>query len=274
VRFGLDIAQQRMPWSEVAGRARFADELGFDGIWGFDHFQPMYGDGPGECFEANTTLAAWSGITEQVRLGILITGMTYRHPAVYAAEAITIDHASGGRLELAYGAAWYDKEHTELGIPFPPLKQRVDAFEEAVQIVRGLLTADNFTFEGEHFQVHDATLLPRPVQGPHPPIWIGASGEKRMMPIAARYADTWHTWGTPESLTPKSQRLSAMAEAAGRDPGEIMRASSLSLEDDPDAIAANVDAWEKAGFEYLVCGWPAGGRATVEQFANRFLTPR
>jgi len=272
VRFGLDIAQQRMPWSEVAGRARFADEVGFDGIWGFDHFQPMYGEGPGECFEGSTTLAAWSGITENVRLGLLITGMTYRHPAVYAAEAITIDHASGGRLELAYGAAWFDKEHLELGIPFPPLKARVDAFEEAVQIVRGLLTTDAFTFEGEHFQVRDATLNPRPVQRPHPPIWIGASGEKRMMPIAARYADAWHSWGTPESMTPKSGRLSAMAEAAGRDPAEIMRASSLSLEDDLDTIAANVAAWEKAGFDYLVCGWPPDGRTTVEQFAKRFLS--
>ena len=85
MRFGLDIAQQRMPWREVASRARFADELGFDGIWGFDHFQPMYGEGPGECFEGNTTLAAWSGLTERVRLGLLVTGMTYRHPAVYAA---------------------------------------------------------------------------------------------------------------------------------------------------------------------------------------------
>ena len=113
----------------------------------------MYGEGPGECFEGNTTLAAWSGITERVRLGLLVTGMTYRHPSVFAAEAITIDHASDGRLELAYGAAWFDKEHRELGIPFPPLKERVDAFEEAVQIVRGLLTTDGFTFEGDHFQV-------------------------------------------------------------------------------------------------------------------------
>jgi alkanesulfonate monooxygenase SsuD/methylene tetrahydromethanopterin reductase-like flavin-dependent oxidoreductase (luciferase family) len=93
-----------------------------------------------------------------------------------------------------------------------------------------------------------------------------------MMPIAARYADAWHSWGSPDSMTPKSQRLSAMAEAAGRDPSEIMRASSLSLEDDLDTIAVTVDAWEKAGFEYLVCGWPAGGRATVEQFAHRFLS--
>src|SRR3954447_13883941 len=237
MQFGLDIAQQRMPWAEVASRARFAEELGFTGVWGFDHFQPMYGDGPGECFEGNTTLAALSGLTERVRLGLLVTGMTYRHPAVFAAEAITIDHASGGRLELSYGAAWFDPEHTTLGIPYPGTKERVDGFEEAVQIVRGLLTTDNFTFEGEHFSVKNATLRPRPVQQPHPPIWIGASGEERMMPIAARYADVWHTWGTPESMTEKSQRLTEMAERAGRDPGEITRASSLSLEDDLDTIA-------------------------------------
>src|SRR5258705_11325075 len=105
MRFGLDIAQQRIRWSEVAARARFADDLGFDGIWGFDHFQPMYGEGPGECFEGNTTLAALSGITSRARLGLLVTGMTYRHPSILAAEAITIDHASNGRFELAYVAA-------------------------------------------------------------------------------------------------------------------------------------------------------------------------
>jgi alkanesulfonate monooxygenase SsuD/methylene tetrahydromethanopterin reductase-like flavin-dependent oxidoreductase (luciferase family) len=271
MRFGLDIAQQRMPWPELASRVQLADRLGYDGIWGFDHFQPMYGEGPGECFEGNTTLAAWSGITEHARLGLLVTGMTYRHPSVFAAEAITIDHASNGRLELAYGAAWFEEEHRRLGIPFPQLKQRVDAFEEAVQIVRGLLTTDRFTFEGEHFQVRDATLHPRPVQQPHPPIWIGASGEKRMMPIAARDADVWHCFGPVEVLGPKSQRLSDMAVAANRDPSEILRASSLSLEDDLDDVARTIDAWDAAGFGYLVCGWPSQGRSRVEEFATRFL---
>ena len=182
MRFGLDVAQQRIAWPELVARAQFADALGFDGIWGFDHFQPMYGEGPGECFEGNTTLAALSGVTERVRLGLLVTGMTYRHPSVLAAEAITIDHASGGRLELSYGAAWFDREHAQLGIPFPPLKDRVDAFEEAVQIVRGLLTTDNFTFEGRHYSVTDATLRPRPVQQPHPPIWqtVSSPGSFRM----------------------------------------------------------------------------------------------
>jgi alkanesulfonate monooxygenase SsuD/methylene tetrahydromethanopterin reductase-like flavin-dependent oxidoreductase (luciferase family) len=272
MRFGIDIAQQRMPWTELASRVRFADELGYDGIWGFDHFQPMYGEGPGECFEGVTTLAAWSGITERARLGLLVQGFTYRHPSVFAAEAITIDHASNGRLELSYGAAWFEAEHRELGIPFPATKQRIDAFEEALQIVRGLLTTDRFTFEGEHFQVRDATLLPRPVQQPHPPIWVGASGEKRMMPIAARYADVWHCFGGVKELGAKSQLLSEMAERAGRDPGEITRASSLSLEDDLDDVARTIERWDGAGFEYLVCGWPSQGRERVEEFARRFLS--
>jgi F420-dependent oxidoreductase-like protein len=272
MQLGLDIAQQRMPWSEIVTRARLADDAGFDGVWGFDHFQPMYGEGPGECFEGNTTLAALSGVTSRARLGLLVTGMTYRHPSVFAAEAITIDHASGGRLELSYGAAWFDKEHDELGIPFPALKDRIDAFEEAVQIVRGLLTTDGFTFEGRHFRVHDATLLPRPVQQPHPPIWIGASGEKRMLPIAARYADVWHCYGAPNHLAPKSELLSELATKAGRDPAEIRRAASLSLEEDDDTLKRYVDKWRDAGFSYLVCGWPPQGAQRVEEVAALLLS--
>jgi alkanesulfonate monooxygenase SsuD/methylene tetrahydromethanopterin reductase-like flavin-dependent oxidoreductase (luciferase family) len=269
--FGLDIAQQRMGWSEIVSRAQFAESLGFTGVWGFDHFQPMYGDGPGECFEGNTTLAALTGVTERVRLGLLVTGMTYRHPSVFAAEAITIDHASGGRLELSYGAAWFDKEHTELGIALPQLRERIDAFEEALTIIRGLLTTDDFTFEGKHFSVTDATLRPRPVQAPHPPLWIGASGEKRMLPIVARHADVWHCFGSPKVLAEKSQLLDRLAEAEGRDPASIRRAASLSLEGNPDSIARAIDAFAAAGFDYLVCGWPPGAHATVEQFAAHHL---
>jgi alkanesulfonate monooxygenase SsuD/methylene tetrahydromethanopterin reductase-like flavin-dependent oxidoreductase (luciferase family) len=272
IRLGLDVAQQRMPWSENASRVRFAEDVGFDGVWGFDHFQPMYGHGPGECFEGMTTLAGWAGITTRARMGLLVTGMTYRHPSVFAAEAITIDNISNGRLELSYGAAWFEAEHRALGIPFPDLKDRVDAFEEAIQIVRGLLTADAFSFEGKHFSTDTATLHPRPVQTPHPPIWVGASGERRMMPIAARYADVWHSFGPVEVLSGKSQRISEHAAAAGRDPSEIMRAGSISLDGDLDDIAREIDAWEAAGFGYLVCGWPGEGHAKIEPFARRFLS--
>ena len=227
MRFGLDVAQQRVTWDELVRRVRLAEDLGFDGAWGFDHFQPMYGEGPGETFEGMTTLAALTGVTSRIRLGLLVTGVTYRHPSVLAAQALTVDHASHGRLELALGAAWFDKEHTELGIPFPPTGARVDAFEEAVQIVRGLLTTDAFTFDGEHFQLKDATLLPRPVQQPHPPIWIGAHGEKRMMPIAARYADVWHSWGTPNSLREANLMIDELATAAGRSQVERFAAEVL-----------------------------------------------
>src|SRR5205085_479357 len=110
MRFGLDVAQQRMSWDEVVSRVQFAEDLGFDGAWGFDHFQPMYGDGVGETFEGMTTLAALAGVTSRIRLGLMVAGVTYRHPSVFAAEAITIDHASHGRLELSLGAAWFDKE--------------------------------------------------------------------------------------------------------------------------------------------------------------------
>ena len=131
MRFGLDVTPQRMPWDEVVRRVKLAEELGFDGVWGFDHFQPMYGDGPGETFEAMTYLAALAGVTSRIRLGVLVAGMTYRHPSVYAAQALTIDHASHGRLEMTFGAAWFDKEHHELGIPFPSTGERFDLLEAA-----------------------------------------------------------------------------------------------------------------------------------------------
>ena len=135
MRFGLDVAQQRMPWDELVRRVQLAEELGFDGVWGFDHFQPMYGEGPGETFEGMTTLAALAGVTSRIRLGLLVTGVTYRHPSVFAAQALTIDHASHGRLELSLGAAWFDKEHHELGIPFPSTRERFDLLEDALEIV-------------------------------------------------------------------------------------------------------------------------------------------
>src|ERR1700704_363795 len=171
MRFGLDVAQQRMPWDELESRVKFAEVLGFDGAWGFDHFQPMYGDGPGEVFDGMTTLAALAGVTSRIRLGLLVAGVTYRHPSVFAAQALTIDHASHGRLELSLGAAWFDKEHTELGIPFPSTPERFDLLEDALEIVQPLFTGDVVSYDGKQVSLRDPQLLPAPVQQPHPPIW-------------------------------------------------------------------------------------------------------
>jgi len=271
LRFGLDIAQQRLEWDEIARRAMVADDLGFDGVWGFDHFQPMYGEGPGPCFEGVTTLAALAALTSRVRLGLLVTGNTYRHPSVYAAQAITLDHAAHGRFELSLGAAWFEREHRQLGLEFPSLGERMDRFEEALQVIRGLLTTDAFTFEGEHYQVRDATLLPRPVQSPSIPIWVGGGGERRTMPTAGKYADGWHSFQSVEEMRRKSALLDRLAEDAGRDPASIKRASSLSLDPPIDEVRRSIDAWTELGFDYLVVGWPGTGQQTVEAFADAVL---
>jgi F420-dependent oxidoreductase-like protein len=267
MRFGLDVAQQRMSWDELVSRVRLAEDLGFDGVWGFDHFQPMYGEGPGETFEGMTTLAALAGVTSRIRLGLLVAGVTYRHPSVLAAQALTIDHASHGRLELSLGAAWYDKEHQELGIPFPPTSERFDLLEDALEIVQRLFTGQVSSYEGRVVSLRDAQLLPEPVQRPSPPIWIGGSGPRRTLPLVARYADVWHTWGSPNSLRGLNDRLDELAAEAGRDPASIMRASSLSL-DDLDTARKHASKWRDAGAGYLVCGWPEAGPAQIEAFAR------
>ncbi len=271
MRFGLDIAQQRTPWDEVVSRVQFAEELGFDGAWGFDHFQPMYGEGPGETFEGMTTLAALTGVTSNIRLGLLVTGVTYRHPSVLTAQALTVDQASHGRLELALGAAWFEKEHIELGIPFPSTSERFDLLEDTLEIVTRLFTGDVVSYDGRVVSLLDAQVRPLPVQQPHPPIWLGGSGPRRTLPLVARYADVWHAWGTPTSLKEANDRLSELALQAGRDPSIIMRASSLSL-DDLDTARKHAAKWRDAGYGYLVCGWPEAGRSQIEGFARDVMS--
>src|SRR3954470_3918399 len=250
MRFGLDVAQQRLGWDELVRRVRLAEELGFDGVWGFDHFQPMYGDGPGETFEGMTTLAALASVTTRIRLGLLVTGVTYRHPSVFASQALTVDHVSHGRLELSLGAAWFDKEHHELGIPFPSTAQRFDLLEDALEIVNRLFTGERVSYEGKVVSLHDAQLRPVPVQQPRPPIWIGGAGPRRTLPLVARYADVWHSWGTPNSLQEANARVDELAQQAGRPPSSIKRASSLTL-DDVDTARRHAAKWRDAGYDYL-----------------------
>src|SRR5262249_18280364 len=266
MRFGIDVAQQRIEWGDVLARARFGEECGYTGAWGFDHFQPMYGEGPGNCFEGMTTLAALTGVTTRIRLGLLVTGVTYRHPSVLAAQAVTIDHASQGRLELALGSAWFEPEHGALGIPFPPTGARSDLLEDTLEVVTRLMTGERVSYDGRHIQLRDAQMRPVPIQRPHPPIWIGGAGPRRTLPLAARFADVWHAYGSPASLREPSARLGQLAEAAGRDPGVITRAASLSLSGPLDDVRRATEEWRDAGWGYLVCGWPTEGRVRLEEF--------
>jgi F420-dependent oxidoreductase-like protein len=267
MRFGIDVAQQRMEFGEIVARVRFGEALGFDGAWGFDHFVPMYGDGPGNCFEGMTTLAALATATERIRLGLLVTGVTYRHPSILAAEAVTIDHASGGRLELALGAAWYDDEHRRLGLEFPATARRFDRLEDELEMVTRLFTGEVVSYRGKQFSLEDAQMRPVPVQRPHPPIWIGGSGRRRTLPLVAKWADVWHTYGSPEQLAAQWAEVDRLAEEAGRDPRSILRASSLSLSAPWEDVRREAAAMRDVGIGYLVCGWPDEGRGRVEEFS-------
>jgi F420-dependent oxidoreductase-like protein len=271
MRLGLDVAQHHLEWDELLKRVRFAEEAGFDGAWVFDHFQALYGDRRGPCMEAWTLLAALAASSERIRLGALVTGVTYRHPSILATEAITVDHVSNGRLEMSLGAAWMEAEHRELGIPFPPRKERFERLEEAVQVVKLVMTTDGATFEGRHYRLENATYLPRPVQRPHPPMWIGAGGPRHTIPIAARHADVWHTFGAPEDLRRKAAILQEHAARAGRDPSTILKATDLSISEPWDEVRATAEAIRDLGFSYLVVGWPTEGWGRVEEFVDRMM---
>ena len=250
---------------------RFAENAGFDGAWVFDHFKPLYGDPNGPCFEGWTALAGLAALTSRIRLGVLVTGITYRHPSVLATEAITVDHISNGRLELGMGAAWHQPEHEELGIPFPPIKERAERLEEGVQVMRLLMTKDRARFDGKHYQLHNASYHPRPTQQPHPPIWIGAGGEQLMLPIVARQADAWHAFGSEQSMAAKSRLLDQLAEKAGRDPKRILRSASLSLSRPWDQVRRRADQLREAGFGYLIAEWPSEGKGRLEEFVDKVM---
>ncbi|MGH8839547.1 MAG: LLM class flavin-dependent oxidoreductase [Jiangellaceae bacterium] len=265
MRLGIDVAQQRLEFDEVVSRVTFGEDLGFAGAWGFDHLRPMYGEGPGNCFEGMTTLAALAGRTTSIRLGLLVAGVTYRHPSVLAAEAVTVDHASGGRLDLGIGAAWYEPEHRQLGIDFPPTRERFDLLEDQLEIFLRLFTGEVVSYDGLRVSLDGAQLRPLPVQRPRPPIWIGGSGPRRTLPLVARYADMWHT-NTIADYRTASDRVDRLAGQAGRDPASIGRAASLSLSEPLDEVRRSARARHDLGIDYLVCSWPGQGRRRVEEF--------
>ncbi len=271
MQFGIDVAQQRLDWDDLVTRARFGEECGFTGAWGFDHFQPMYGEGPGNCFEGMATLAALATATTRIRLGLLVTGVTYRHPSLFAAQAMTIDHASHGRLDLSFGAAWFEPEHRALGFEFPSTGARFDLLDDTLEIATRLMTGEPVSYDGTHVSLHDAQMRPAPVQQPHPPFWIGANGPKRGLPAAARWADVWHSFAPAEYFESMSKRIDELAEAAGRDPSDIARASSLSLSEPLDEVRRAVDRYGEIGVSYLVCSWPGEGEARVAEFAEHVM---
>ncbi len=246
MQFGLHIGQQNITMDECRRLWRWADTAGFDWVDVWDHFYeapPI--DGEGSCFEATTCMAAIACETTNCRIGVLVLGMNYRHPAVLANALVTIDHLSGGRLEIGLGAGWHEMEYRAYGIPFRPIKERMDMLEEGVQVVRLLTTQERSNFEGNYYRLENAACKPRPVQA-RPRIWIGGNGEKRTLRIAARHGDGWNTpYTSPEEFKRLSGVLDMWCEKEGRDPASIERNVNLSFH-----MAANASGLAAAEQQY------------------------
>ena len=256
MRFGIKTAPQHTSWGDMLDVWRAADEAElFETAWNFDHFYPLQGDKNGPCLEAWVTLSALAQATSRIRIGCMVNGVPYRHPALVANMAASLDIVSGGRLELGLGAGWNEQETKAYGIDLLPMGQRMDRFEEAVEVIDSLLVHEITTFQGKYFQLEQARCEPKGPQQPRPPIVIGGGGEKRTLRIAARFAQHWNLpFATPEVFHKKNEILLAHCEAVGRDSSLIMRSVQIesTADQDPAEVADSAAALFAAGVDQVI----------------------
>jgi len=222
MRFGIWPSPTR-PWNEILELVSHCEATGWDSVYFADHFMPNGPDATpldGDTLECWSVLAALAASVPRITLAPLVTSVTYRHPAVLAKIAAAVDRIGSGRLVLGLGAGWQENEHASYGIELGPIKERMDRFEEAVTIIESLLHHPRTTFEGKFFAVSDAPNQPPPAQE-HLPLLIGGGGEQRTMRIAARFADQWNSWTTPDVLAHKVKVLADRCSEIGRDPAEM-----------------------------------------------------
>jgi F420-dependent oxidoreductase-like protein len=236
MRFAIKTSPQHTTWNDMLEVWRAADDIDiFESAWTFDHFYPIFSDSTGPCLEGWITLTALAQATQRLRVGVLVTGMVYRHPAVLANMAATLDIISNGRLELGLGAGWNEEECGAYGIELGSLKERFDRFDEALEVITLLLENETLDFKGEYFTLTEARCEPKSVQRPYPPICIGGGGEKRTLRSVARYAQHWNYPGGPaEDFKRKLDVLHGHCEAIGRDPKEITISTHLRMGPDYD----------------------------------------
>ena len=262
MRFAFKTSPQHTTWQDILPVWLEGDGIElFESGWLFDHFYPIRGDSSGPCLEGWTALAGLATVTSRLRLGILVTGIHYRHPAVLANMAATLDVMSGGRLELGIGAGWNEEESGAYGLELGGRRERSDRFEEACQVLIGLLSQETTDFQGAYYQLAGARCEPKGPQRPHPPICIGGSGEKRTLRTTALYAQHWNSLGgTPEEFAHKRDVLHAHCADVGRDPKEITLSSHIRLKSaGPDGIAAaaeEIAALDAEGLDLAICILP------------------
>lgn len=272
LRFGLKNSGQATTILGLRDVWRVAEEAGFDHLWDFDHFASIGADGPDRpVYDGWTLLAAMAEATKRVRIGCMVTGNTYRHPAVLAKMAVTVDHLSDGRLEFGIGAAWAEAEHRMFGIE--GLDHRVGRLRESLQVITSLWTSDRTNFDGRYYHLEDAIANPKPVQKPHPPIWIGASGDLTLA-VVARYADVWNVAGgsTPDSAAELGRRLDEECRKIARDPGEIRRSMQHMWDGrERSWLTDRVSSYAEAGFTEHIIGVQGPNHGKVAEAAAEML---
>jgi F420-dependent oxidoreductase-like protein len=256
MQFGIKTPPQHCSWQELLDVWRAADEIELYGsAWNFDHFYPLVGDPNGPNMEAWVSLSALAASTRRIRIGCMVNGMPYRHPAVTANMAATLDIVSSGRLDLGLGAGWHEGECAAYGIDLLPIGQRMDRFAEAVHIIDSLLKNETTSFAGAYYTLTDARCEPKGPQQPRPPIVIGGGGEKRTMRIAAQYADHWNLpFAAPADYTAKRAVLEQHCRDLGRNVDEITCSVQIALPADqaPEESAAQAAALGEAGVQTVI----------------------
>lgn len=244
IRFGIFPGAVCASWKAMTEVWKFADEIGYSTAWIPDHFYAGWGPPEGGCFEAWSTVAAMAAQTKRIRIGPMVLGNTYRHPAVVANMAATLDIISDGRLNLGIGAGWMQAEHEGYGIPLPAPRQRLDRLDEAMTVLKLLFTEHRASFQGKYYQLDNALCEPKPLQTPYPPLLIGGGGEKVTLPVVAKHADEWNGEVGPAGMKRKIAILHDHCRAIGRDPAEIE--VSVLLRSEAEA-AATYDAMIQSG---------------------------
>jgi F420-dependent oxidoreductase-like protein len=255
----IDLHVTRFDWAGdtaaigpgVARLARTAESVGFRTLSFMDHYFQMDAMAPAEdpMLEGYTALGYVAALTQVLRLRLLVTGVTYRHPGLLAKTVTTLDVLSGGRAELGIGAAWYEREHKGLGVPFPPVSERFERLEEALQICLQMWSADNGAFTGKHYHLAETLCSPAPVSSPRPRIMIGGGGERKTLRLVAQYADACNVFGTPEVVAHKIAVLRGHCDAVGRDIGGIEVTALLQAREDwtADDVLRHAEAYAAVG---------------------------
>ena len=254
MRFGFKTSPQNTTWADMLAVWRAADGIDFyESGWTFDHFYPIFSDSTGPCMEGWVTTTALAQATERLRVGVLVTGMPYRHPAVLANMVATVDIVSEGRLDLGIGAGWNVEEATAYGIDLhDSLTDRFDAFDEGCEAIIGLLSNETTTLDGRFVRLTDARCNPKPVQRPHPPICIGGTGERRTLWSVARFAQHWNfPGGDVATFARKRGVLYRHCADLGRDPSEVLVSMHLHLPPDGDVapLVKQAEEFADAGLE-------------------------